>query len=233
MKNKITKAVEAGDIGSARVLIIELLDKQHNRKDAIEAVRFAVKSLPELFEEEDGTIMEYGGSEDATVVKERLAVHLGKNFSREKLAYYTQLCTRQQQEPAVADAVDEAIDRIAVVNNGDKMQETVDELHFDNFNVPMVGSPEHADGPAIIAEESEALTDEDKEDPGTHDMMKDLAARPDTPGAKKGRIAGYVIIILGIITSIVGIAIPLFFLIGIGIGVIFTGAFVTYANLRN
>lgn len=229
MKNRITKAVKAGDIGGARILIIESLDRNPGRKDTMEAVRLAMKSLPELFEDEDGTVSEYGDVQSTAKVKEKLAGHLGKNFSREKLAVYTRVCIDSYGKPAAPDPVGDALERIAEANENDRMQETVDELHFEDFNVPMVGSPDHAETVSAASDGDE----EPEEKRDLYDLMKDPAERPDTPGARKGRLAGYAVIIIGIICAIVGIAIPLFFLIGIGIGVIFTGAFVTYANLRN
>lgn len=62
---------------------------------------------------------------------------------------------------------------------------------------------------------------------------RDDKSYPDSSKPSAAKILGYVIMILGAAASIVGICIPVNFLIGVGIGVILLGSVITVSGLRN
>ena len=93
-------------------------------------------------------------------------------------------------------------------------------------------SPEVSDGMQAVslAEEIDPVTDEEREQ-----MLEDAKATFGAPDAPKGgsRIVAAIIMILGCAAAIVGLCVPVKFLLGLGIGVFMLGTALLYININD
>lgn len=125
MKTKLRKAIEAADTAAAKNIVIELLDNHADRRDTLAAVSEMVSHFPEVFDEDDRTILTLERKDYSFAVKENLRERLRANFSREKLGIYVDLCVVLARRP----------------EPGPFATETLASLEADSFSIPSVGSP--------------------------------------------------------------------------------------------
>lgn len=125
MKTKLRKAIEASDTVAVKNIVIELLDNHADRRDTLVAISDVVAHYPEVFEEDDRTILTLERKDYSHLVKVNLREKLRENFSREKLGIFVDLCVVLARRP----------------EPGPFASDTLASLDADSFTIPSVGSP--------------------------------------------------------------------------------------------
>lgn len=92
---------------------------------------------------------------------------------------------------------------------------------------PGTRAPRASETSADESADSSALSESEHRD------MEDYGPREPHSGSKAGRVVGYLLILLGVAAVVVGVSVPVNFLIGVGIGVIMLGAAVVYMSIKS
>lgn len=210
MKRKLQKAIENHDTILVRSLLLDMLKRKPGSIETLNSVRQAMAEMPDIFDEDNGK--EYpSASENWTAgMCSTLADDLNGNFSREKLNLYAEACVdRHLDKKSVrtdkGDASDDMIIEVVEVEETVEAEESLEP----SFNA--------------LAETDKSIDTEEKAD----------TVDSDSKDSKRsfGKMMAYILIACGIVASIVGVCIPVKFLIGLGIGVIMVGAAACYSAL--
>lgn len=226
---KMQEAVKSGDVEKVREIIIKRLTYHPEKAETIEAVTYAMANTPGLFEPDNGVDTEVGTTVNDAEAREIAAEALRKNFSEEKLLAFVKLCTEKKEEtvgdeteilsPVSEDdivVVEEDVCRVA----GDSCEDTEDDT--------IAALAASAD--RIMAEESES-----SDDTASENILKESSAGNHNEVSKSNptKTLGIVLMVLGVICSIVGVSIPVMFMIGLGIGIFMLGTVLVVTKIRN
>ncbi len=91
MIKKMEQAVKAGDSEAARALIVQELWEHPGRPATLDMVTYAMENMPDLFDEEVGTLVIEERENWDEEYRESLAGSLAGNFSRDRLKLFTEV----------------------------------------------------------------------------------------------------------------------------------------------
>ena len=92
MKDALRQKVAEHDVAGARAIIIRLITDSAGKRDSLESVAYAIEKLPDLFDEDNGSMRGITLADNSPVLRETMHTELERNFSREKLSLYADLC---------------------------------------------------------------------------------------------------------------------------------------------
>ena len=197
MKDALRKKVAEHDVPGARAIIIRLITDSAGKRSSLESVAYAIEKLPDLFDEDNGSMRGITVADNSPVLRETMHTELENNFSREKLSLYADLCVS------------------AEMDRREHCTET------------------GADGEAEAeAYEVNAIETSIAEADNTGDVEEPTAPEPVAETRRKGSLAGWIILGIGVVLSIVGLCISFKLLMGIGIGVLMVGSMTLYLDIQ-
>lgn len=197
MNDTLRKAVAAHDVPEVRAEIIRLITDSAGNRNSLESVAYAIERLPDLFDEDNGSMKGTTVADNSPVLRETMHTELERNFSREKLSLYADLC--------VAAVMD----------------------HREHC--PEAGANGEAEAEAY---EVDAIETSMVEADNAEDIKGPSAPEPPVENRRKGSLAGWIILGIGVILSIVGLCVSFKLLMGIGIGVLMVGSMTLYLEIQ-
>lgn len=216
MKKKLQQAIEAHDVPTVRNILIEMVTAKGGSVSALEDMAGAIAATKDLFVKDDGKIYASSAKELTATEIEALREDVKQNFSVPKFKLLAEVQEIERTHPSYFK------NRVQEVNlNVDYAEDTMIED-------TMIIEEEIVADRVVVAEIADRP---DKSDPADCPGSLDCSSRPDKSG-RAIKICGYVIMLLGLVTSIVGLCIPVRFMIGLGIGVLMLGAGIIYVSIN-
>lgn len=213
-RKQLEDALHNHDSGEVREIIIKLLQLKAQRRETLELVTIAISKGENLFEPDDGELRVLERENWSAGYCDELAEAVKMNFSLKKLQMYSEVAMELARNPE-ARKRGESIDEAARVM----------EMEIQDVTTPDSTPVSSAARPSRLTNSS---SNQEKTD-------ESPVNNPKTERTKKSavKIIGYVLILMGIAAAIVGICVPVKFLIGLGIGVIMLGSAVTYLGINH
>lgn len=227
MIKKMEQAVKAGDSEAARALIVQELWEHPGRPATLDMVTYAMENMPDLFDEEVGTLVIEERENWDEEYRESLAGSLAGNFSRDRLKLFTEVSAAlvTEKTPHAESVRDKGYPTVAEVEQvvvedccGNCRVEVVERVR--NVAPPDNGVCAVTSGDTVLA-----LAE-------TAERIEDHRINAPEHG-KAAKIAGYVMMGAGAVAAVVGLCVKLTMLLGIGIGLILVGSAVVYNAIRN
>lgn len=219
MERTLKEAVEANDIVKIRKALTNIIINDSGKTIPIESVTEVLETTNGLFEPDDGKQYPESAAKLTDQQVRQLIRDLNSNFSIEKFSLLTEFFALKANESGYKFDPDE-----------------------DDTAMPGEASSDN-DDMEIVIEERTVMVDGDDRKPVTRaerdEMISDAKAAWQQEGEscpKKcncGRIVSAIIMALGCAAAIVGICVPVNFLIGLGIGVLMVGAAALYMNIQS
>lgn len=230
MIKKMERAVKARDREAVRALIVQGLRERPARPETLDMVTYAIEKVPDLFDEQSGTIVTVDREDWDVQYCESLAESLAGNFSRDRLKLYTDVCAalatdkaprhvgkeagREKGWPAVGE-----VERVVVEDRyGNDRVEVIERV--ENLTPPDTGVCAVSSGNAV-----EDLSD-------TADKIEDHRLNAPEHG-KAAKTSGFMMMGAGAVTAVVGLCIGMNMPLGIGIALILVGSAVVYNAIRH
>lgn len=203
MKKKLKAAVEASDIPQVRSILIDIIEHGAGDTTTIEDVTEAISKTPGIFDADDGKFYASRPEEMTETLIESLREDLDRNFSLEKVRLFTEVESIKAGSPHY-------------FRDREKNLASVADYACDTLSI----EEEVEDGRVTAAHVSDT----------PHECAADAGRNAD--GRKPAaRIVGYAIMAAGAVAAIVGLCVPVKFLLGLGIGVFLLGTAITYMAL--
>ena len=231
MIKKMEQAVKARDREAVRTLIVQELRERPARPETLDMVTYAIEKVPDLFDEQSGTIVPVDCADRDEQCCESLAESLTENFSRDRLKLYTDVCAAL----ATGDAPrhvgkDESRSKEGYPTVGE-VEQVVVEDRYGNDRVEVIERVENVTPPDTgVCAVSSGNAVEDLSD--TADKIEDHRLNAPEHG-KVAKTAGFVMMGVGAATAVVGLCISMSMLLGIGIALILVGSAVVYNAIRH
>ncbi|MCM1369180.1 MAG: hypothetical protein NC204_02280 [Candidatus Amulumruptor caecigallinarius] len=91
MKNKLIKAIEAGDRLLVKEILIDSTAGIPLKKETLEMISLTLSSMPEIFDEDDGVLYPANKRYWTETLTEKIREDLKDNFSRDKLSLIAEI----------------------------------------------------------------------------------------------------------------------------------------------
>lgn len=208
MRKALQKAIDAHDITGIRMILIDMASKPTGGISSINDITEAIIDVPDLFEKDDGREYAPSPREMTEDLITSLRDDLSENFSLEKFRLLTEVREIERTNPHY-------------FKNRTRTVKT-EEFYPDGT----LEITEHIEGDDIVT--AEVIEMEPIQESGASGTVAATAARY----RQFSQLFGYVIILLGVAAAIVGICLPVYFLIGVGIGVMMLGSALVYVMLE-
>lgn len=218
-KKRIDEAAKYNDIGTIRELIIDVLTRRPADRESLDIVAYAMDKSPDLFDEDDMTVETLSKEEWTDGYARKVGDALKRNFSRRKLSMYAETMTELARNP--------------------KAHELANEKESDGARYAARMERQAAKEEAAL---QDSLRKAEERDAREEEKLREGKARYESDAVLSERVArpsgvmkiiGYILMALGAATSIVGLCVPVRFMIGLGIGIILLGIALVYINLHN
>lgn len=231
MIKKMEQAVKARDREAVRALIVQGLRERPGRPETLDMVTYAIEKVPDLFDEQSGTIVPVDRADWDEQYCESLAESLTDNFSRDRLKLYTDVCAALVTGDAPCHVgKDESRSKEGYPTVGE-VEQVVVEDRYGNDRVEVIERVENVTPPdtGVCAVSSEDAVEDLSE---TADKIEDHRLNAPEHG-KAARTSGFVMMGAGAATAVVGLCISMSMLLGIGIALILVGSAVVYNAIRH
>lgn len=205
MKDTLKQAVKSGDIPQIRAILVDVITHKAGNVAALNEITETIENVPGLFDKDDGKFYASSARDMTETLIDSLREDLKGNFSLPKFRLYTEAQALTVENP----------------NYFSDRQEEIDELVT------------YPDGTLAITEEvtDGRITAASVSETPLSDAERHMSRRKPKASAI-GRKIGYGVMAAGAATSIVGLCVPVAFMVGLGIGVIMLGSAIAYANIR-
>lgn len=214
MKKKLQQAIEAGDVPSVRSILIEMVTAKGGSVSSLEDMAGAIAATKDLFVKDDDKVYASSAKELTATEIEALRDDVKQNFSVQKFKLLAEVREIERTHPSYFK------NRVKEV-----------DMNVDYAEDTLTVEEEIVADRVVVAEVSDKSNPSDSSDRSNPSDMSDSSVRSVKPG-RSVKICGYVIILLGLLTSIVGLSIPVRFMIGMGIGVMMLGAGIVYVAIN-
>ncbi len=205
MKDTLKQAVKSGDIRQIRAIMIDSMTCCAGNTATLNQITEAIEKVPGLFDRDDGKFYAASARDMTETLIDSLREDLGSNFSLPKYRLYTEVQALRVSDPD----------------------------YYAEREKEQKESVAYPDGTLTITEEivGGKVTAASVSETPLPDAGHDTARRRHKRSALCRRI-GYCVMTAGVVASIVGLCVPVRFLIGLGIGVIMLGTAIVYLSLR-
>lgn len=212
MRKALQKAIDAHDITGIRMILIDMASKPAGGISSINDITETIIDVPDLFEKDDGREYAPSPREMTEDLITSLRDDLYENFSLEKFRLLTEVREIERTNPKY-------------FKNRTRTVKT-EEFYPDGT----LEITEHIVGDDIVT--AEVVEMEAAGEPEQESKASGTVAATAARYRQFSQLFGYVIILLGVAAAIVGICVPVYFLIGVGIGVMMLGSALVYVMLE-
>lgn len=202
MEKTLKQAVEANNIPAIREALVDIIVKDSGKTVPIQTVTKVLETTPGLFDVDNGKKYADSAADMNESLIQSLINDLKSNFSLEKFSLLTEVYAIKAENPDFFD------------KKGNSDSDVPDEIDI------------------VIEERIVTDIPVDKEEKNTQSVEDDPYEGYVKPVDKGGRKLGAIIMALGFAAAIVGLCVPVRFLIGLGIGVFMLGTALYYVNMR-
>lgn len=257
MKKTLDKAIKDGEIPKIREILIGMVSRPGGNITSIQDITVAIEKTPGLFEADDKKEYAKTAKELTQSQLETLREDIRTNFSLTKFRLLAEareieradphFFKRREREKKEKEAkAAETAEVSEEVNYGTDTLVIDEEIEIDSksskpkvavANVKDIPESKKATPagkePEEKAVEEKTVMDFPEVSPSGQyeEDSREQAYEASCSSGKGAKMFGYVVLILGLISAIVGVSVPIMFLIGLGIGVLMLGSAIVYASL--